>query len=115
MESNSKQVSANQPAQRSSITITNISDIFNASGYALKKLGDLIQTMDENIDPENISRNSHWEHESIVNFATIVGNFNDELSELTSNLKNKINNRLKDDHSDEIPISITEERNLINS
>ncbi|UXI19685.1 hypothetical protein NH340_JMT05628 [Sarcoptes scabiei] len=109
-------------------TISNVAEIFHAAGYAFKKLSELIQSMDSSTlnekinlngnnsnNPDNIENNfeSHWDQADIEHFSSIVNNFTQDLNQLSMNLKNKMANRLKNEHSETKIKSLTEEEQNI--
>lgn len=106
------------------VTVSNVADIFSAAGYAFKKLSELIQLMDnqatsdgfttsaavtaENGDTSTAAAaaatgfNSHWDAADVDHFQSIINHFNDELNQLSANLKNKIAARLQQEHTDRL-------------
>lgn len=92
------------------VTVSNVAEIFNAAGFAFKKLGELVQQLDQgpadgaattNGDASAPAANglSHWEANDVEQFQSIITNFNDEMSKLSNNLKNKMSKRLQDEHT----------------
>ena len=95
------------------VTVSNVAEIFNAAGFAFKKLGELVQQLDSGPSDNSVttatpngntvaspSGLSHWDTNDVEQFQTIITNFNDELSKLSNNLKNKMSARLFKEHSE---------------
>lgn len=85
--------------------ISNVAEIFNAAGFAFKKLSDLVQQLDNGnndvgADSGEVANNSHWDQADVEQFHTTIQNFNDGLTHLAVNLKNKMSARLQQEHLD---------------
>lgn len=105
------------------VTVSNVAEIFNAAGFAFKKIGELVQQLDQqgtasaeggvvnggivnNTSPASNGL-SHWDTGDVEQFQTIITNFNDELSKLSNNLKNKMAARLQAEHTEKALERIT--------
>ena len=115
------------PTTANPVTVSNVAEIFNAAGFAFKKWGELVQQLDSGSNEQAASVNgatgsaasnglSHWDGNDVEQFQSIITNFNDELSKLSNNLKNKMSARLQAEHTEKAMGGLTEaERTSIKS
>ncbi|KAI2807458.1 hypothetical protein RDWZM_005007 [Blomia tropicalis] len=92
------------------VTVSNVAEIFNAAGFAFKKLGELVQQLDNGSVNDNSTVNggaengnepvSHWDASDVEQFQLIITNFSEEIGKLASNLKNKMSARLQNEHTE---------------
>ena len=95
------------------VTVSNVAEIFNAAGFAFKKLGELVQQLDSGPSEAAVNGTAsnglyHWDANDVEQFQSIITNCNDELSKLSSNLKNKMSARLQAEHTDNAMARLTE-------
>jgi len=107
---------SHNPSSADQITVSNVAEIFNAAGFAFKKLGELVQQLDMGPTDAPVASSqqvngvangggsnlSHWEPSDVEHFQSIVNSFNDELTKLSNNLKNKMSARLQAEHSEKV-------------
>lgn len=84
-------------------TVSNVAEIFNAAGFAFKKLSEMVSLLDTHKTDSSMSNgdsvsNGHWDQADIDQFKSIVKTFNDDLGRLGDSLKGKISNQLKEEH-----------------
>lgn len=113
-----------KPINSDLVTVSNVAEIFNAAGFAFKKIGELVQQLDQQgtasaeqglvnggtvsgTSPGTNGGLSHWDTGDVEQFQTIITNFNDELSKLSNNLKNKMAARLQAEHTEKALERIT--------
>ncbi|KAH9397104.1 hypothetical protein TYRP_003410 [Tyrophagus putrescentiae] len=137
-------VAAVKPAATNAdlVTVSNVAEIFNAAGFAFKKIGELVQQLDQGSSAAaaaaaaadqgvttatgavngtspaatataNGGSLSHWDTGDVEQFQAIITNFNDELSKLSSNLKNKMTARLQAEHTDRLTPAAAADKEVV--
>lgn len=100
--------------QSQTAMISNVAEIFNAAGFAFKKLSELVQQLDNGngngtaeVDSGETSNHSHWEPADVEQFRNTIQNFRDGLTHLSANLKNKMSARLHQEHTERATTNAT--------
>lgn len=111
-------------------TVSNIAEIFNAAGFAFKKLSELVHSLESQTQREkaiaaggtsttnnpnsnmksDLPPEVHWETADVEQFRSIMTNFSDGLTRLSDGLKVKMETKLTEAHKAQALSQLTEQQ-----
>lgn len=113
-------------------TVSNIAEIFNAAGFAFKKISELVHSLDSQTQREkaiaagnstvtntqtsnatDLPPDVHWETADVEQFRSVMTNFSDGLTRLSDGLKAKMETKLTEAHKAQALSQLNEQQRKI--